>query len=75
MTSERKDRADERDPRETPAARGDNPSLGGRSFGGASFGSSEREQTADHGHHGEDYRVDDAVNPGEETRERSRDES
>lgn len=44
-------------------------------FGGASIGADQREQTADHARRGEDYRVDDAVNAGEEGRTRSRDES
>jgi hypothetical protein len=74
MANEERNGAPERDPRETPAARG-NADLGGRSFGGASFGSNEREQRADHGHRGEDHRVDDAVNAGDEARERAKDES
>ncbi len=75
MSSEKKTGADERDPRETPAARGDSPTRGAPGIGGASFGSSEREQRADHGHRGEDHRVDDAVNADDESRERSKDES
>ena len=75
MASEKNTGSGERDPRETPAARGDSPVRGAPGIGGASFGSSEREQRADHGHRGEDQRADDAVDPGEESRERAKDES
>ena len=49
--------------------------IPGRDFAGASYASTEREQTADHRGESHAHRMDDGVVGDEERGERSRDES
>ena len=49
--------------------------IPGRDFAGASYASTEREQTADHAGEGERYRLDDTQNVGGDEQIRPRDES
>jgi hypothetical protein len=81
MTKEPEDRSDDRAERGDQGGQGADapPSRGyripGRDFGGTSFASDEREQTADHRGESRDYVVDDVqADPGER-RDVPRDES
>lgn len=56
-------------------AEGHGQRIPGRDFAGASYASTEREQTADHRGASERHRMDDAQNVGGEDRDRPRDES
>ena len=49
--------------------------IPGRDFAGASYGSTEREQTADHRGESHAHRMDDAVEADEERGDLPRDES